>query len=49
MIERNRLLIEHEYVRNQLLQHAIEQKKHVVGIMDRTHDEQSKNRLFKFF
>ena len=49
MIERNRLLIEHENVRNQLLQHAIEQKKHVVGIMDRTHDEQSKNRIFRFF
>lgn len=49
MIERNRLLIEHEYVRNKLLQHAIEQKKHVVSIMDRTHENESKNRLFRFF
>jgi len=51
MIERNRLLIEHEDVRNKLLNHAIQQKRHVVGLMDRTHEtEKSKNRMFgRFF
>ena len=49
MIERNRLLIEHEDVKNKLLNHAIQQKKHVVTMMDRTHENESRNKLFKFF
>ena len=50
MIDTNRLLIEHEDVKNKLLDHAIQQKKHVINMMNRTHEnEKSKNKIFLFF